>query len=330
MKKSVDMENSVDMKKKYVKKVYALPKRFLRGFGGRVEPMADMRRYTSWKIGGAADWLLEPADEQQVLAVLDLVRNTQLPLLVIGRGSNLLVSDRGIAGVVLRIGEAFSGWRRLNENHIEVGAGEMLANVSRQTAAAGLSGLEWACGIPGNVGGALAMNAGAYGSSMDMVVTAVRVAAYNEPKAKKAVIRTLAGADLQFGGYRNGCVGAGLLALAATLRLGDGDAEELLAQIKETIATRAKNQPLEYPSAGSVFKNPEGSHAGFLVESAGLKGWRVGDAEVSQKHGNFIVNRGAAKAADVLALIERVQEAVLEQTGYQLECEVRLVGREMA
>lgn len=312
------------------KKIYALPKRFLRGFGGRVEPLADMRRYTSWKIGGRADWLLEPQTEEQVLAVLDLVQGCKLPLTVIGRGSNLLVSDRGIAGVVLRIGEAFGGWRRLDDHRVLVGAGEMLATLSRQTAAAGLAGLEWACGIPGNVGGALAMNAGAYGSSMDMVVTAVRVAAYNEPKAKKAVIKTLTGDELQFGGYRSGCVGVGRLALACELTLRDGDADELLAQIRETIATRAKNQPLEYPSAGSVFKNPDGSHAGFLVESAGLKGWRVGDAEVSVKHGNFIVNRGQATAADVLALIERVQAAVLAATGYQLECEVRVLGRDMA
>lgn len=315
---------------KYKKKIYALPKRFLQAFAGRVEPLADMRRYTSWKIGGQADWLLEPQTEEQVLSVLDLVQETHLPLTVIGRGSNLLVSDRGIAGVVLRIGEAFAGWRRLDEHRVLVGAGEMLANVSRQTAAAGLAGLEWACGIPGNVGGALAMNAGAYGSSMDSVVTAVRVAAYNMPKAKKAVVRELTGDELQFGGYRSGCVGAGLLALAAELTLRDGNADELLAEIKETIATRAKNQPLEYPSAGSVFKNPEGSHAGFLVESCGLKGEREGGAQVSEKHGNFIVNRGGATAADVLALIERVQQQVAEQTGYRLECEVRVLGRDMA
>lgn len=318
------------MKTKYVKKIYALPKRFLRGFGGRVVPLADMRSYTSWKIGGAADWLLEPQTEEQVLAVLDLVGQSKLPLTVIGRGTNLLVSDRGIAGVVLRIGEAFAGWRKLDDHRIWVGAGEMLANVSRQTAAAGLAGLEWACGIPGNVGGALAMNAGAYGSSMDLVVTAVRAAAYNVPGAKKAVMQNLVGDDLKFGGYRSGCVGAGLLALSAELTLQEGDAAALLAQIKETIATRAQNQPLEYPSAGSVFKNPEGSHAGFLVESCGLKGERVGGAEVSQKHGNFIVNRGGAWAADVLALIARVQQQVAAQTPYQLECEVRLIGREMA
>lgn len=311
------------------KRIYALPKRFVRGFAGKILPIADMRAYTSWKIGGAADWLIEPQNEEQVTAVLDLVQATKLPLTVIGRGSNLLVSDRGIAGVVLRIGEAFGGWRRLDGNRVEVGAGELLAALSRQTATDGLAGLEWACGIPGNVGGALAMNAGAYGSSIDKVVTKVRVAAYNEPKAKKTVIKTLSGDELGFGGYRSGCVGEGRLALSAELQLSEGNAEELLAQIKETIATRAKNQPLEYPSAGSVFKNPEGSHAGFLVESAGLKGMRCGGAEVSEKHGNFIVNCGGATAADVVTLIGRVQEAVAAHSGYRLECEVRLLGRAM-
>lgn len=314
---------------KKIKKIYALPKRFLCGFGGKIEPLADMRNYTSWRIGGAADWLLEPQSEEQVLAVLDLVRETKLPLTVIGRGSNLLVSDCGIAGVVLRIGEVFGGWRRLDGNRVEVGAGELLAALSRQTAGEGLAGLEWACGIPGNVGGALAMNAGAYGSSIDAVVTKVRVAAYNEPKAKKTVIKTLVGDELGFGGYRSGCVGEGRLALSAEFQLSEGSADELLAQIKETIATRAKNQPLEYPSAGSVFKNPDGSHAGYLVESAGLKGMRRGGAEVSVKHGNFIVNRGGATAADVLALIGAVQAAVAAHSGYHLECEVRLLGREM-
>lgn len=311
-------------------KIYALPKSFLRGFAGRVEPLADMRRYTSWRIGGRADWLLEPADDAQVLAVLDLAAAGGVPLTVIGRGSNLLVSDRGIAGIVMRIGSAFGGWRRLDGDKIEAGAGELLAALSRDTAAAGLSGLEWACGIPGNVGGALAMNAGAYGSAMAAVVTEVRAAAYNEPKAKKAVIKTLSGEELKFGGYRSGCVGGGMVALSATLRLAGGDSAAMLAQIKETMAERAKNQPLEYPSAGSVFQNPEGSHAGFLVESAGLKGLRVGDAEVSQKHGNFIVNRGAATARDVLALIAEVQKTVLAHSGHRLVCEVRLLGRDMA
>ena len=311
-------------------RIYALPKKFLQGFKGRVQPLADMRQYTSWRIGGRADWLLEPADKQQVLKVMDFAAANSVPLTLIGRGSNLLVSDNGIAGIVMRIGKALGGWQRLDGNRVRAGAGELLAALSRATAAAGLSGLEWACGIPGNLGGALAMNAGAYGSEMSAVVTEVEVAAYTEPKAKKAVLRTLSGKDLAFGGYRSGCVGGGTVALSAVLQLAEGDSEAMLAGIKKTIARRAENQPLEYPSAGSVFRNPDGAHAGYLIEKAGLKGLRCGDAEVSLKHGNFIVNRGAATAADVLRLIAKVQKKVLAQSGYRLQCEVRLLGRDLA
>ena len=309
------------------KKIYALPKAFLQQFGGRVLPMCDMRQYTSWRIGGAADWLLEAESEADVLAVLNLAARYDIPLTVIGRGTNLLVSDAGIAGIVLRIGAAFDKIEYQADNRVRAGAGVLLAALSRRTAERGMTGLEWACGIPGNLGGALFMNAGAYGGSMSAVVTEVRFAAYNDAKAKEAVIGTLSGDDLRFD-YRTGCVGEGMIALAATLQLAPGDAAASLAQIDDIIATRAKNQPLEYPSAGSVFRNPEGSHAGYLVESAGCKGMRCGGAEVSQKHGNFIINTGEATAHDVLRLIEQVRRVVQAKTGYALETEVRLLGRE--
>ena len=310
------------------KKIYALPKAFLRQFGGKITALADMRRYTSWRIGGAADWLVEPETEADVLAVMELCGQNKLPLTVIGRGTNLLVSDAGIAGVVMRIGEKFSAVEYLPENRVWVSAGALLAAVSKETAAKSLSGLEWACGIPGNIGGALMMNAGAYGSCMADVVTEVKVAAYTGAEEKKAVLRTIAGDELCFGGYRSGCIAGDMVALSAVLQLAEGDAETSLAQIRETIATRAKNQPLEYPSAGSVFRNPEGSHAGYLVEQTGCKGWQVGGAQVSEKHGNFIINLGDATANDVLTLIKRVQAHVLQQTGYALETEVRLLGRD--
>ena len=310
------------------KKNYALPKAFLRQFGGKITALADMRRYTSWRIGGAADWLVEPETEADVLAVMELCGQSKLPLTVIGRGTNLLVSDAGIAGVVMRIGEKFSAVEYMPENRVWVSAGALLAAVSKETAAKSLSGLEWACGIPGNIGGALMMNAGAYGSCMADVVTEVKVAAYTGTEEKKAVLRTIAGDELCFGGYRSGCIAGDMVALSAVLQLAEGDAETSLAQIRETIATRAKNQPLEYPSAGSVFRNPEGSHAGYLVEQTGCKGWQVGGAQVSEKHGNFIINLGDATANDVLTLIKRVQAHVLQQTGYTLETEVRLLGRD--
>ncbi len=288
--------------------------------------MADMRQYTSWRIGGAADWLLEPASEQDVLLVLETAARYGIPLTLIGRGTNLLVSDDGIEGIVLRIGSAFDKIEFLPEGRVRAGAGVLLAALSRRTAERGLTGLEWACGIPGNLGGALFMNAGAYGGSMSAVVTEARFAAYTDAKAKKAVLETVSGERLRFG-YRSGCVSEGRVALAATLQLAPGDAAASLAQIEQTIAERAKNQPLEYPSAGSVFRNPDGSHAGYLVETAGCKGMRCGGAEVSAKHGNFIINTGGARAQDVLCLIEQVRQTVLIKTGYKLETEVRLLGR---
>lgn len=299
------------------------------GFSGSIRPNAPMSEYTSWRIGGAADWLLEPASLDDVRKTLDFCRENELPLTVIGRGTNLLVSDAGIAGVVLRIGDNFNrvdlkqeggGWL------VRAECGVLLAALSRQTAEAGLTGLEWACGIPGNLGGALMMNAGAYGASIGEFVTEVQAVAYNEAEKQKAVLQTIQGEALRFG-YRSGCLAENMVALRATLRLTAGDKESSLRQIGEILASRRQNQPLEYPSAGSVFRNPEGSHAGYLIEQAGCKGLRCGGAQVSEKHGNFIINLGGAQAADVLQLIGQVQKIVAEKSGYVLEPEVRLLGR---
>ncbi len=310
-----------------------LMQEFAAGFRGKITKNASMAELTSWRIGGAADWLVEPCDAADVVAVLEFCARHDIPLTTIGRGTNLLVSDRGIAGVVMRIGEAFGGndgVEYLDGERVRVGAGVLLAVLSRDSAARGLSGLEWACGIPGNIGGALMMNAGAYGSSIGEMVTEVEVAAYNTADKTDAGVRRLSRAELNFA-YRSGCLDGlsefSAVALSATLQLHPGDSAASLAKIRETLAARAKSQPLEYPSAGSVFRNPEGSHAGYLVEQAGCKGMAVGGAEVSGKHGNFIINTGGATAADVLTLIERVQAVVAEKCGYQLAPEVRLLGR---
>lgn len=298
-------------------------------FGGSIRRNAPMSEYTSWRIGGAADWLLEPAGYDDVILALDFCRENNVPLTIIGRGSNLLVSDYGIAGVVLRIGENLSRVRIWQEGEaylVKAQCGALLAALSRQTAEAGITGLEWACGIPGNLGGALMMNAGAYGSAIGEFVTEVEAVAYNEPENKKAVLRTLQGADLCFG-YRSGCLAADMVALSVTLRLSAGNRQASLERISEILNSRRQNQPLEYPSAGSVFRNPEGSHAGYLIEQAGCKGLCCGGAQVSEKHGNFIINLGGATAADVLQLIEQVRKIVAEKSGYHLETEVRLLGR---
>lgn len=298
-------------------------------FSGVIRQNAPMCEYTSWRIGGAADWLLEPASFDDVISVMDFCQVNDVPLTIIGRGSNLLVSDNGIAGLVLRIGESLSRVDIRQEEDaylVKAQCGALLAALSRQTAEAGLSGLEWACGIPGNLGGALMMNAGAYGSSIGEFVTEVEAAAYNESENRKAVLQTLQGSDLNFG-YRSGCLAPDMVALSVTLRLNSGNREAALERISEILTSRRQNQPLEYPSAGSVFRNPEGSHAGYLIEQAGCKGLTCGGAQVSQKHGNFIINLGGATAADVLQLIEQVRATVAEKSGYVLETEVRLLGR---
>lgn len=301
-------------------------------FAGTITPNAIMAEYTSWRIGGPADWLVEPASAAEVIRVMNFCRTNQLELTIIGRGTNLLVSDKGIAGVVLKIGENLSKVeieRQPEAYLLHAECGVLLAALSRQTAEAGIGGLEWACGIPGNLGGALMMNAGAYGSSIGEFVTEVQAVAYTGAEKQEAVLQTLRGEALHFG-YRSGCLPKDTVALGVTLRLPIGNEttrEALLAHIGDILSSRRQNQPLEYPSAGSVFRNPEGSHAGYLIEQAGCKGLTVGDAQVSQKHGNFIINLGGAKAADVLSLIEQVRSIVAEKTGYNLETEVRLLGR---
>lgn len=301
-------------------------------FSGEIRQNAPMSEYTSWRIGGPADWLLEAASAEDILKTLDFCRKNNIPLTVIGRGSNLLVSDLGIAGVVLRIGELLSKVEIIPDSHtdgeylVKAECGALLAALSRQTAEAGLTGLEWACGIPGNLGGALMMNAGAYGSSISEYVTEVQAAAYTGAETQKAVLQTLRGEQLRFG-YRNGCLAENMVALSVTLRLTAGDRQASLERINEILLSRRQNQPLEYPSAGSVFRNPEGSHAGYLIEQAGCKGMCCGKAQVSQKHGNFIINLGGAKAGDVLNLIEQVRRIVAEKSGFNLETEVRLLGR---
>ena len=280
---------------------------FAAKFSGTIRQNAPMSEYTSWRIGGAADWLLEPASFDDVIMVLDFAQTNNVPLTIIGRGTNLLVSDNGIAGLVLRIGEALSQvdiWQEGEEYLVKAQCGALLAALSRQTAEAGLSGLEWACGIPGNLGGALMMNAGAYGSSIGEYVTEVEAVA-----------------------YRSGCLAQDMVALSVTLRLQSGEREAACKRIGEILTSRRQNQPLEYPSAGSVFRNPENSHAGYLIEQAGCKGLTYGGAQVSEKHGNFIINLGGATAADVLQLIEQVRTIVAEKSGYVLETEVRLLGR---
>ncbi|NLU49398.1 MAG: UDP-N-acetylmuramate dehydrogenase [Syntrophomonadaceae bacterium] len=282
------------------------------------EPMA---RHTTFQIGGPADVMVFPTGVEQVRAVVAWCQARNIPFLIMGRGSNLLVRDKGIRGVVLKLGEEFRKVNILGEQ-VEAQAGVLLAELSDMTAAAGLSGLEFAEGIPGSLGGAIYMNAGAYGGEMRDVVEQV------EAMSEDGYVRVFSGRELGFG-YRNSVFQRnGCIILSARLTLKKGDQGEIRARMRELARRRREKQPLELPSAGSAFKRPEGYYVGPLVEKLGLKGYRIGGAEISRKHAGFIVNTGGATASHVLALISLVQDRAREQFGVNLEPEMRIVGEE--
>ena len=305
--------------------------RLLETLTGSVQKDAPMSHYTSWKIGGPADYLIAPANVEELCQVVAFAKGFHIPITIIGKGTNLLVSDAGIAGIVLQIGEKLQKLDFLPDNMVRAEAGLPLATLAKTTVKNGLVGLEWAVGIPGNLGGALMMNAGAYGYQMGQFVTNIEVVEYtviNRNQTADVLVErnTIPQSELDFC-YRNSGLKPNQIAVAATLSLQQGDVAQAEKSMRDLLKTRSKNQPLEYPSAGSVFKNPPGDHAGRLSEAAGCKGMTVGGAQVSEKHGNFIINRGNATAADVLALIAQVQAKVKAQFGIELETEVRQLGR---
>ena len=289
----------------------------LSGAGIPLLPQEPMSRRTTFGIGGPA-LLIRPQNREQLQTAVALCRGAGQPPFILGRGSNLLVSDAGIARPVIQLGEGLSAVVRQGDT-LRCGAGAALISVCLQAARAGLSGLEWAYGIPGSLGGGVYMNAGAYGGELKDVVAEVTYLDENGDFC------TASGDALQFG-YRHSvfqqrecCIVEAVLALAP------GRESEIRAAMEDYMNRRREKQPLEYGSAGSTFKRPAGNYASALVDQCGLKGLAVGGAEVSQKHAGFIINRGGATAAEVLQLIAEVQRTVREKTGYELECEVKYV-----
>lgn len=281
-----------------------------------------MNRHTSFRIGGPADALLVPRDANWLKKALKSAQELGIPVTVVGNGSNLLVRDGGIRGLVIKLSGTLDYVHVLGTD-LRAGCGVLLSTLSHVAVEAGLKGLEFAAGIPGTLGGALSMNAGAYDGEMKDVVSAVRALTLAGEEVE------LCGEELAFG-YRHSALKArDLVAIEATLALTPGDKEASLARIAELNRLRREKQPIALPSAGSVFKRPPGHFAGRLIEQAGLKGCRIGDAEVSTLHAGFIVNVGNATARDVLDLIGHVQSKVREQSGVTLEPEVRIVGEDM-
>jgi len=276
------------------------------------EPMA---LHTTFRVGGPARRIARPSSPEEAAALLELAEAEGWPTLVLGNGSNLLAADSGLDTLVIHTGR-MDGLERAGERTIRAGAGLSLARLASFAQREGLGGLEFAHGIPGSLGGAVRMNAGAYGGEMRQVVRSVTAWFPGEG------VRQLAAEELDFG-YRHSvfCEKRGAV-LAAELALEERDRDAIRARMEELGRRRREKQPLEYPSAGSTFRRPQGHFAGELIDRCGLRGARVGGAQVSEKHAGFLINTGGATCADVLALIAHVQRVVREKTGVELEPEV--------
>jgi len=305
----------------------------LRGFGEAVYeyiranvPEEDilteepMSRHTTFRIGGEAACFIRISSEEQLRKLIPYFENVGIEYFVLGKGSNLLVGDKGYPGVILQISDACQQIEA-EGNRLQVQAGAALSKVALFAMERGLEGLEFAAGIPGTVGGGVVMNAGAYGGEMKQVVESVRVL------SSEGEILTLDNDTMEFG-YRTSIIrNRNFIVLSVTFRLREGNREEIRARIEDFQKRRIEKQPLNYPSAGSTFKRPEGYFAGKLIMDAGLRGFQIGDARVSDKHCGFVVNVGKATARDVTDVIEEVQEKVRERFGVSLEREVIYLGK---
>lgn len=291
-----------------------------------VEPMSA---HTTFKIGGPADVFVTPSSVEGVVGALNVCAMAGVPVMVVGNGSDLLVGDRGIRGVVIQLGESFSKIS-VDGTHVTAQAGALLRDVALAAAEASLSGLEPLWGIPASVGGACFMNAGAYNAATSDVLSSIEAYVPRPVRPdgtrEKGFVKTFTVDELHMGYRKSRVADDGLIVLSATFALTPGNQAAIRADMDTYQQRREEKQPLEMPSAGSTFKRPEGYFAGKLIMDAGLAGARVGGAEVSTKHCGFIVNADHARAADVMALIEHVQDEVHQHFGVELEPEVRRVG----
>ena len=280
------------------------------------EPMCN---HTTFKIGGPADYLIFPADVEEVKSIFELIREYEIPFNVLGNGSNILVLDKGIPGAVIKFNSPMSSIRREGDKLI-AGAGASLKELSEYAAECGLTGMEFAIGIPGSVGGAVFMNAGAYDGEMKLVTTEVSAV------SPDGEIKTYSADELKFGYRHSVFQDNGQAICQVTVTLKSGNANDIKEKMDGFTQRRESKQPLEMPSAGSTFKRPAGYYAGTLIEETGLKGLKVGGAQISEKHAGFVVNAGGATAEDVLGLIKEVQDRVFEKNGVKLFPEVRIIG----
>ena len=288
----------------------------------RIIPRAPMARFTTFRVGGPADVLVNIDSAAEISVALRAAKAAGVPVTIIGNGSNLLVRDGGIRGLVVRIAQPMSAITREGDV-LHAQAGATLPSVAGFAQRSGLAGLAPMAGIPGTMGGAVIMNAGAYGGEMSQVVTRVDAIARSDGKPIR-----FEGKSLGFAYRHSAMMDANVIVTDVTLRLTPGDPDAIARQTEELLAARREKQPLEYHSAGSTFKRPEGEFAAKLIDDAGLKGLRVGDAQVSEKHAGFIVNLGNATASDILALMGEVQSRVRARFDVNLEPEVRILGED--
>ena len=280
------------------------------------EPMS---RHTTFRIGGPADYFVTPESAEEIRRLIGFCRERSIPYYIVGNGSNLLVGDKGCRGVVIQIYKKMNSIR-IEGERIFVQAGALLSKTAAAALEASLTGMEFASGIPGTLGGAVRMNAGAYGGEMKQIVESAKVLTADGEILDIPV-------DELGMSYRTSIIAKNeYVVLEAVLRLQKGNREEIRAQMEELKEKRVSRQPLEFGSAGSTFKRPEGYFAGKLIEDAGLKGFRVGDAQVSEKHCGFVINRGSATAVQVTELMDQVRARVKEQFGVELEPEVKRIG----
>lgn len=280
-----------------------------------------MKEHTSFKIGGPAEAFIRASSTEEIGRVVSFCKQQEIPFLVMGNGSNMLVSDKGIRGVVLQVGDQMKECRA-EGNLLWAQAGILLSALSNAALRAGLSGIEFAAGIPGTLGGGIYMNAGAYGGELKDVIKSVT---YLD---EEGIIRTCPAEEMGFGYRKSIFSGRSMTILECTMQLIPDEPELIKGRMVDFNRRRSDKQPLSMPSAGSTFKRPEGYFAGKLIQDAGLMGYQLGGAQVSEKHAGFVVNAGDATAADVLALIEHIQHTVQDKFGVHLEPEVKLIGEQ--
>jgi len=279
-----------------------------------------MRKHTTFGIGGPADVLIVPRDQTDLQLILKLTSQNEIPIRVVGNGSDLLVSDDGVDGIVVKIAGCFNDVT-IRDRKVIAGAGCHLHRLLRLVANSGLAGLEFATGIPGTVGGAVVMNAGTPEMEIGNLVTKVRAMNYNRELIE------LSKEELEFGYRYSTLQGRELIVISVEMELAKGDTEKIKSKMEMYLKHRKKKQPINFRSAGSIFKNPQNDFAGRLIESCGCKGIKIGNAQVSELHANFIVNMGNASARDVLQLMSMVQGMVFSKYGVKLEPEVKVLGR---